>query len=98
MTDETLTQKQVQNIALLARIDFSEEEISSMQRELNNIMHWIDQLLKVNVEGVRNYSEDRNHFLPEREDVVKSGHNVQEILINAPEQAHGLFSVPKVIE
>lgn len=98
MQNPSLTKEQVRTVASLARLHFCEEGIVVMEKELNSIMHWIDQLKQVDVEGVSNYSEESHHFLPEREDMVTDGNKVQDVLANAPEQAHGLFGVPKVIE
>jgi aspartyl-tRNA(Asn)/glutamyl-tRNA(Gln) amidotransferase subunit C len=36
--------------------------------------------------------------LPQREDVITDGGYPDKILANAPDAAHGFFTVPKVVE
>jgi len=85
-------------VAALSRIKIAEEELSGLSQELSGILHWIDQLAKVDVTGVENYTDYQPQSLSEREDVVTDGNNVDAILANAPEKAHNMFSVPKVVE
>lgn len=94
----SITQEEVKKIAKLARFAYSQEDIEIAQKELNGIMHWVDQLAQVDTQGVENYTDLATHSMPEREDVVCDGGYVTQVLANAPDQAHGMFSVPKVIE
>jgi aspartyl-tRNA(Asn)/glutamyl-tRNA(Gln) amidotransferase subunit C len=93
-----LTAEQVARVAALARIRVVEEELPAIGRELSGIFHWIDQLESVDVTGVENYTDAYPDSLPEREDVVNDGNCVEDVLANAPEKAHNMFSVPKVVE
>lgn len=93
-----LTKKQVARVADLARIRIQEDELEALGQDLSGIFHWIDQLEKVDVTGVDNYTDCQLHPLPERSDVVEDGDCAEAILANAPEQAHNMFSVPKVVE
>ena len=94
----TLNLEQVQKVARLARLKLSQEESVQACTELNNILHWIDQLQNVDTTGVENHTDLEHNKMPEREDTVCDGNYVAEILANAPESAHNLFSVPKVVE
>lgn len=93
-----LTREQVAKVATLARIKVEDEELPALQKDLSGILHWIDQLEKVDVSGVENYTDCQPQSAPEREDVVNDGNCVDDILANAPEKAHNMFSVPKVVE
>lgn len=93
-----LTKEQVARVATLARIRVETDELSALQKDLSGIFHWIDQLEKVNVAGIENYTDCQPQSSPEREDVVTDGNCVEAILANAPEKAHNMFSVPKVVE
>ena len=84
--------------AKLARIHIEEEEVPVLGQELSGILHWIAQLEKVNIEGIPIFTESQCQSLPEREDEVADGNCVEEILANAPEKAHDMFSVPRVVE
>ena len=93
-----LTKEQVAKVATLARIRIEADELPALQKDLSGILHWIDQLEKVDVTGVENYTDYQPQSCPEREDVVNDGNRVHDILANAPEKAHNMFSVPKVVE
>lgn len=94
----SLTEKQVARVATLARIHIEENELPDLQKDLSGILHWIDQLEKVDVTNVPSYTDFQSQSLLEREDVVTDGQHVEEILANAPEKAHNMFAVPKVVE
>lgn len=94
----SLSIDEVTKVAKLARIRFSKEELENLNKDLNGIMHWIDSLQQINTEGVEIYTERQHQPMPEREDIVCEGICVDDILMNAPESAHGMFAVPKVVE
>ena len=62
------------------------------------ILGWIEQLAEVDTAGVEPMSSVAAMRLPMREDEVTDGNCRDEILANAPEAAHGFFTVPKVVE
>jgi aspartyl-tRNA(Asn)/glutamyl-tRNA(Gln) amidotransferase subunit C len=88
----------VAHIAMLARIKLPETEQDRIAGELSHIMTWIEQLSEVNTDGVAPMASCVAMTMPMREDVVTDGDRVEEILANAPDQAHGFFVVPKVVE
>jgi aspartyl-tRNA(Asn)/glutamyl-tRNA(Gln) amidotransferase subunit C len=94
----TIDRKTVAHIATLARIRLSPAEADSLTRELDGILHWIEQLGEVATDGVEPMAGVGNMTLPRRPDVVTDGGYPEKILANAPERAAGFFAVPKVIE
>ncbi|HEY0327249.1 MAG TPA: Asp-tRNA(Asn)/Glu-tRNA(Gln) amidotransferase subunit GatC [Allosphingosinicella sp.] len=88
----------VRHIAKLARIAVSDEEVASLEPELNNILGWIEQLREVDVTGVQPMTAVIPNELRMRQDVVNDGGIRDEVLANAPVAEHGFFAVPKVIE
>lgn len=88
----------VLKIAHLARIAMSEEEAERLKPELNNILHWVEQLGEVDTEGVEPLAMVIANRTRMREDVVDDGDIRDQILANAPLAEHGFFAVPKVIE
>ncbi|PCJ32780.1 MAG: Asp-tRNA(Asn)/Glu-tRNA(Gln) amidotransferase GatCAB subunit C [Alphaproteobacteria bacterium] len=90
--------KTVAKIADLARIAVREDELEPLAAELNNILGWIEQLSEVNTDGVAPMTSVVEVALPWRADKVTDGGYRDEILANAPDNAHGFFTVPKVIE
>jgi aspartyl-tRNA(Asn)/glutamyl-tRNA(Gln) amidotransferase subunit C len=96
--DMSLTRETVMKVAKLARIRLEEPEIDAMKEEINGILTWIDQLQQVNTDGVDIFSDQQDQHLKERADSVNDGNIVESILANAPEKAHNMFAVPKVVE
>ena len=94
----SLTTEEILAIAKLARINLSEEEVTQYQGELNNILDWVDQLQKVDTDGVPQFTSVNERKLPMRDDVVTEGNLQQEVLANAPDSQYGCFVVPKMVE
>ena len=88
----------VARIATLARIKVPEEEQAHLAGELSQILSWIEQLNEVDTSGVEPMSGGAAMRLPMREDAVTDGDRRDQILANAPETAHGFFTVPRVVE
>lgn len=92
-----LTKEEVLNVAKLARLEFSPEEIVKYQTELNDILNYIDMLNEVDVNETEILSQINNDVNNLREDIVKPSLSVEEALSNAPESIDGSLIVPKVM-
>lgn len=88
----------VRRIAKLARIHLDEDELPRLQKELNTILGYVEQLAEVNVEGVMPLSGGMEIAMRMREDVVNDGGYPEKILANAPDRIGDFFAVPKVVE
>jgi aspartyl-tRNA(Asn)/glutamyl-tRNA(Gln) amidotransferase subunit C len=88
----------VARIATLARIKLTPSEQEPLARELSTILGWIEQLSEVDTAGVEPMSSVAAMRLAMREDEITDGDCRDKILANAPEAAHGFFTVPKVVE
>ncbi len=94
----TLTLEDVAKVSRLARIRLTGVEQEGMKQELDHIMLWINKLQEVDTTGVEVYQDTQAYEMTEREDVVADGDMVDLVLANAPEAAHHMFAVPKVVE
>jgi aspartyl-tRNA(Asn)/glutamyl-tRNA(Gln) amidotransferase subunit C len=94
----SLDKATVAKIATLARIKLPETDREAMGRELDKILHWVEQLDEVDTTGVEPMTSVAHMTLPMRDDLVTDGNRAGEILRNAPNAAHGFFTVPKVVE
>ncbi len=94
----SLDTKTVAHIATLARIRVPEQDLAGLAQELNGIMAWVEQLNEVDTTGIEPMAGVEQRGLPQRPDVVNDGGQADKILANAPEAAHGFFTVPKVVE
>jgi aspartyl-tRNA(Asn)/glutamyl-tRNA(Gln) amidotransferase subunit C len=88
----------VRRIASLARLRVGDDEVEAISHELNGILHWIEQLNEVDIEGVAPLTGGAVLAMKMREDVVTDGGYPEKILANAPDRVGAFFAVPKVIE
>ena len=94
----SVDQATVRRVAKLARIKVKEENVERLAGELNSILHWIEQLNEVNVEGVKPMTSVVTVKMKRRVDVVTDGNNPHDVVENAPAAEDDYFLVPKVIE
>lgn len=88
----------VRQIARLARIGVTDEEVHKLQRELDGILDWVKELSAIDTEGVPPMTGVGNSQLRMRPDVVTEGDQAGLIVRNAPLTEDNFFLVPKVIE
>lgn len=94
----SLSEKDVEKIAKLARIKVSAEEKQKYAAELSNILQFVATLQEVNTDGVPQMTSVAQMALPQRVDEVSDGGYRDDILATAPENEYGCFMVPKVLE
>lgn len=93
-----LTPDDVRNIAHLARLKLSEEEVDLFSGQLESILTYIDKLGEVDIEGVEpflNAAADDNVF---RQDEARTSTPIDAALRNAPQKSGPFFKVPEVIQ
>ncbi|MEO5336695.1 MAG: Asp-tRNA(Asn)/Glu-tRNA(Gln) amidotransferase subunit GatC [Magnetospirillum sp. WYHS-4] len=88
----------VKQIAFLARIRVPDEELAPLVGELNNILHFVEQLSEVDTQGVPPLASVADVGLPRRDDAVTDGNCQDKVLANGPEVQDGFYCVPKVVE
>lgn len=93
----TITIQEVERIAKLSRIHIGDSDKQVIQNQLNGILNWIDKLQEVDVSAVH-LNEMPKTLMHEREDIITAPNQVQEVLANAPQTAHNMYAVPKVVE
>jgi aspartyl-tRNA(Asn)/glutamyl-tRNA(Gln) amidotransferase subunit C len=88
----------IKYVAHLARLSLTAEEEQKMEKQLGDVLGYIEKLKEVNVEGV----EPTAHAFPlvnvTRPDEIRPSLTQNEALRNAPATANGLFMVPKIVE
>jgi aspartyl-tRNA(Asn)/glutamyl-tRNA(Gln) amidotransferase subunit C len=93
-----ITKQEVEHVALLARLKFSEAEKERFTTQLNSILEYMDTLKELDttqVEPTFHAVARKNVF---REDQVLSSNPQDLSLSNAPDGDRGFFRVPKIIE
>ena len=93
-----ITEDEARKVAHLARIAVDDADLPALAQELNSILHFMEQLNEVDVEGIEPMTGVEPMRLKRREDVVTDGEMQDLILKNAPDAREGFFAVPKVVE
>ena len=94
----SVTIKEVENIAKLAKLKFSIEETEKLQGDLNKILEYIDELNEVNLDDTEPMENINELVNVTRKDEIIKGLSQEEALKNAPEKTGNYFKVPKVID
>ena len=93
-----LTHEEVKKVALLARLELTDDEIDGQAANLNALLEQFEKLLALDVTGI----EPTSHAIPMvnvlREDILRPSLSRDEVLANAPQASDGCFVVPRVLE
>ena len=92
-----ITIKDVEHIATLAKLEFTDAEKEKFTGQMNKILEYMEQLNSLDTSSVEPLShviELSNVF---RADEVKPGVSTEDALKNAPAKDEQFFKVPKVI-
>lgn len=88
----------VEYLEKLGRIHLTDEQRTACEKDLQDILTYIDTVNELDTDGV----EPASHSFPVanvmRDDVVTNSADVDNILKNAPASQDGCFVVPKTVE
>ncbi len=85
-------------VARLARIRVEEERLPALAQQFDAILHFIEQLNEVDVEGVEPMTSVTPMTMKKRQDGITDGGYPDKIVRNAPATEDNFFLVPKVVE
>lgn len=88
----------IQRIAQLARIELTADEAARLKSEFAGIFALIEQLTRVETQGIEPMAHAQEVYQRLREDVVTEPDQREALQALAPQAADGLYLVPKVIE
>ncbi|MDT8715401.1 Asp-tRNA(Asn)/Glu-tRNA(Gln) amidotransferase subunit GatC [Clostridium sp. 19966] len=94
----SVSKKDVEYVAELARLSFSEEEKEGLIHDLNSILGYVEKLNELDTENtpiIVNPYYVENKF---REDEVLESMPLEDVLVNSPKNLEEYVLVPKVIE
>lgn len=94
----SVSKKDVEYVAELARLEFKEEEKDNFVNDLNKILNYMEKLDELNTDDVDivvNPYYIENKY---REDNVEKSMKLEEVIDNAPESLEEYVIVPKVID
>ncbi|PDO11502.1 MAG: asparaginyl/glutamyl-tRNA amidotransferase subunit C [Candidatus Reconcilbacillus cellulovorans] len=94
----TITIRDVERVASLARIELSDTEKEKYAQQLDAILKFVDQLNRLDTNGV----DPTTHVIPlanvMREDEVRPSWPLEDVFRNAPDEEDGQFKVPSVLD
>ena len=93
-----ITNKLIQDIAALAKLEFDEKSREKMKEDLERIIRFIDKLSEIDTDGVEPliYLSEEVNVL--REDEIKAVVSQVEALKNAPKKDSDYFKVPTILK
>ena len=93
-----LTEKDVRGIATYARIGLTDDEVTEMTVDLNNIIESLKPITEYDLEGVEpTFHPIGNLSNVMREDVEGESFTQEVDLENAPKQQDGSFLIPSIL-
>ena len=92
-----MTPEEVRELALLARLALSDQEIARMTGDLGAILTYVDALRELDTTGVEPMTHAVPFDCPLRDDQVAPSLPVDEALANAPRREASFFQVPRIV-
>jgi len=89
--------EEVREIAVLARLDLSEQEIQRMTVDLDAILTYVGQLQELDTSAVEPMTHAVPFDCPLRDDQMGPSLPVEEALANAPRREGQFFQVPRIV-
>jgi aspartyl-tRNA(Asn)/glutamyl-tRNA(Gln) amidotransferase subunit C len=92
-----ITRKDVEKVALLARLQLSDAELATMSEQLAQIVGYVDHLAQVDTKGVEPMAHAVEQLNVFRDDTVDMSLSRAEALSNAPHHDERGYMVPAVL-
>ncbi|AYG01515.1 Asp-tRNA(Asn)/Glu-tRNA(Gln) amidotransferase subunit GatC [Lactococcus allomyrinae] len=92
-----ITEEQVKHVALLSKLEFSEEEVSDFTATFGKIIDMVEMLDEVDTAGISftmNVADNLNFM---REDVAEEGVDRDKLMAAVPEKQDGFIKVPAML-
>ena len=93
-----ITNKLIQDIAALAKLEFDAKSAEQMKADLGKIISFIDKLSEIDTDGVEPLIYLSEEVSVLREDEIKAVVSQVEALKNAPEKDSDYFKVPTILK
>jgi aspartyl-tRNA(Asn)/glutamyl-tRNA(Gln) amidotransferase subunit C len=93
----SITNKDIQHIAELARLNLATQEIETFTHQFGNILNYMERLNKIVTDNVLPMNHPSQMINAFRDDRVGPSISTEKALSNAPEKDENAFIVPKVV-
>jgi aspartyl-tRNA(Asn)/glutamyl-tRNA(Gln) amidotransferase subunit C len=92
-----ITPDEVRELALLARLRLSDEEVARMTTDLDAILDYVDALRSLDTDSVEPMTHAVPFDCPLRPDETGPSLSVEAALANAPRREASFFQVPRIV-
>jgi aspartyl-tRNA(Asn)/glutamyl-tRNA(Gln) amidotransferase subunit C len=92
-----ITADEVRELALLARLRLSDQEVTAMTDNLGAILEYVDALRALDTASIEPMTHAVPFDCPTRADEVKPSLTPDEALANAPRRDGEFFQVPRIL-
>jgi aspartyl-tRNA(Asn)/glutamyl-tRNA(Gln) amidotransferase subunit C len=92
-----LSRSDVEKISLLARLQFSEDELDQMTAQLSQIVQYVEQLSDLDTDNVEPMAHTLDLVDVVRPDETRPSLPREEVLANAPRHDDEYYRVPAVL-
>ena len=93
-----IDEKTIKKIAKLARIRISDDDVASLQNDLNRIVGFVDKMSEISIEKVEEFRFGETSLSEMRVDEETEENNAEQILSNTTNKKEDFFVVPKIVE
>ncbi|NDI36112.1 Asp-tRNA(Asn)/Glu-tRNA(Gln) amidotransferase subunit GatC [Chengkuizengella sediminis] len=90
--------KDVDHVAKLARLELNDEEKDQFTKQLNAILQYAEKLNELDTENIQPTTHVLELTNVMREDVTRESLPLKKVFHNAPEEENGQIKVPAVLE
>ena len=94
----SIDKNQVKKVAKLSRISLDDSRLESLSKDLDSILHFVEQLNKLDTKKTEPLTSIVDKTLEPRDDKINDGKIKDQILKNSPDKNEEFFIVPKVVE
>lgn len=94
---EKVTKDTIKHVAVLARLEFNEDELEKFTPQMGQILNMAEQLQAVDTTGVTETVQVVDRDTVFREDVPEKWQTRDEMMKNVPEKSNGFVKVPVII-
>ena len=87
----------IEKVALLARLRLEDDEVAALQKDIGNILNYVDQLSSLPTDQVEPLAHPGDIVNALREDVMAESVDRKDLLKNAPKTDGEFYLVPAVL-
>ena len=93
-----VTEDEVKKLAKLSAISLTDDDIKEFQKQIAEILQYVEQLQDIDTEGVKPTTQVTNlKNVMRKDEIAKQQISSKELLKNVPEMEGDLIKVPKIL-